>query len=189
MKPKAACILLVVLTVLSSACIAADKAAFYPPQTEAEHALDGILARDRQGDADMIGYLVQYSERDKSKDANYTAFFTNGFVKAVSAFEKKLVDTQCDGKYTGELCGHDASYISCGQDTPDEYLYQTEQANDKEATIAAIWSPEYTESIKYKSTHRLLKQNGRWKLDGVACANGQSFNFKSRSFLPALDDK
>jgi hypothetical protein len=176
MKSKTAYILFFALIALSSACVAEDKLAFHPPRTEAERTLDSILAKDRQGDSDMRGYLIQYTQRDKSKDASYAPLFTDGFVKEVSVFEKHLVDTQCDGKYTGELCGYDASYITCNQDSPDEYLYQTEGVNDNEAIIAVIWPPEYAENTPYKTVYHLLKNGETWQLDGILCADGDSFN-------------
>lgn len=183
MKLKSVYIALTTLITLSSACLAEDTTGYHRPQTEAERALEHILQKDRAGDVNMRGYLIQYPERDISKDENYANLFTQRLVKEISAFEKKLVSAQCNGEYTGELCGYDASYLSCSQDAPDEYLYRTQQEiEDKEATIRAIWSPLYTGSVESKTTYHLTKHDGNWRLDGVICANGDAFN--ASAFVP-----
>lgn len=184
MKLKVACSLFSALIILSAPCAADDGKGFHPPQTKAERTLDVILEKDRQGDNDMVGYLVQHAGRDRSKDKNYAPFFTDGFVTAVSAFEASLVDAQCDGKYTGELCGYEASYISCGQDMPDRYLYQTELMNEKEAVIVAIWPPEYAGNAQRKTTYYLVEQGEVWRLDGVLCRDGDGFNMRSGPLKP-----
>ncbi len=146
---------------------------FHRAKTDPERALDAILSRDKD-DVNVFEYLTRHTPGIKTTD--YANMFTAAYKQAVTDMEAQQVQENCGGKYIqGELCGIDFSPVTCAQDVTDTfYLYRTEQISKREAIIAYAWP----KSLHASATYRLLKKNGRWKLDGVMCAGGAKFNME-----------
>ncbi len=87
----------------------------------------------------------------------------------------RLVNQDCDGEYIdGDMCGINYNPLTCAQDYYDEgYIYKTLSSDDKTAIIAYRW-PYLPEVV---ATYRLILQNKRWVVDGVACKNSAKFNW------------
>ena len=147
----------------------------HPPRSAAERALDGILKHADQ-DPDLLDNLFAgRGQRPFRPAEDYTKVLTAPLIAAMTAKEKALVQAGCDGHYRkGEVCGMDYSPITCAQDLSDSYLYRTEASGEDQAKINYYW-PGTKTSV---ATHRLVRQAETWKIDGISCGAGDSFNFE-----------
>jgi hypothetical protein len=81
----------------------------------------------------------------------------------------------------GELCGMDSDPIACAQDFPDSYLFLTVQNGTSVAIVEAAWPPDKGAAPTSNGRYRLKLVGGVWKIDGVACAAGDSYNWAAPS--------
>ena len=99
---------------------------------------------------------------------------SSALIAAIRAEEKAAVQRDCGGHYAkSEICGLDYSPITCAQDSNTTYVYRTEVDQGDEAIIAYAWGKD----DKPAATYRLVRQAGQWKIDGIRCDTGASFNF------------
>ena len=83
----------------------------------------------------------------------------------------------CGGVYkAGELCGMESDPIVCAQDFPDHYLFRTTQTGRSRVVIEAAWPPDPGAGPTTSGAYRLTLNGGVWKIDGVSCAGGGSYN-------------
>ncbi len=69
----------------------------------------------------------------------------------------------------------------CVQDFPDHYLFRTTQVGPNRVVIEAAWPPDKAGAAPTTSgAYRLTLSKGVWKIDGVACAGGDSYNWSTR---------
>lgn len=146
----------------------------HPPKTSAERALDFILKQADQ-DPDLLDNLFDGRDKRPYRPAvDYTKVLTAPLMAAMSAKEKSLVQAGCNGHYRkGEICGLDYSPITCAQDLNDSYLYRTEAGSAERAEITYSW-PGTKKSV---ATYTLVHQGNSWKIDGISCTGGDTFNF------------
>jgi hypothetical protein len=175
MKTHFLVLLFAVLLALPAACTAgkaANRSQFHPPQTEAEKALDHILIMDRD-DRYLYDFIFKLPNRAKNWDKDYSRFFTK---RLQAIWEKKYLSIPEEsegGRYV------DSSFITCGQDAPDQNLYMTVKSDGHEAYIDTTW-PELAKDTKLPSTpyYKMIKEDGLWKLDGTGCGEELRFNAK-----------
>jgi hypothetical protein len=74
----------------------------------------------------------------------------------------------------------DADPIVCAQDFPDHYLFRTIQGGPDLAVVEAAWPPEAGAQPLPSGTYRLTLSGGVWKVDGIACAGGDRYNWPKR---------
>jgi hypothetical protein len=174
-----------VLLPLAAACAAAMSSAsateagprqpFHAARSVPEKALDAIIRRSDKDD-NMFNYVLKRPGYDATKDAGYSRLFTPNLLLAWAHAEAELVKQDCGGKYLeGEICGFDYSPITCAQDSSDSgRVYRTIEATDDAVRIAYRWGGRGApaEGPRY----RLIKDGRDWKLDGVDCGDGVTFN-------------
>jgi len=170
--------LLLSSAILSAMCwrpACAEDSKFHPPQTEAEKVLDKIFDLEDK-DSNVLFFALGTPAYDPAKDTGYARLFTKALLKAWRKKEADLVQDDCDGKYReGEICGLDFDPIVCGQDRPDKFVFRTIKSGKESATMIATWR-EYVKREETFTVYRLVKEEGDWKLDGVDCRNGHTFN-------------
>ncbi len=178
-------LLLLVVLLASPIAGAAEKPAsqslFHPPQTEAEKALNALLERDRKGDGNMYEYILGRPWYDAEKDPGYNRWMTQAFVDSVRTEEKKIVQEDCNGRYhEGEICGIDFHLPVCGQDMTDiGFFFQTTREMATEAYISYVWAEHLNQAVlQEEPDFKMVKQNGVWKLDGLNCSRGYTFNMQ-----------
>lgn len=147
-------------------------AQYHPPRSDAEKALEHILLTDGSDEGAMQAFLTADPGRDPRHDADYTPLFTSEFVQAVRDYEKKSVEETCGGEYKqDEVCGFGASYVTCGQEVPeDPYVYDTASSADDRAVITGRWAQDMAGDTEV--SYRMVKKDGQWLLDGVSCTGG-----------------
>lgn len=138
----------------------------YLPKTDSEKALDTLLTLNNRDRGAMFNFVLHHPWRDKAKDACYQDLFTPEILHAFAQAEREALQVSCGGKYIeGDLCGLGVSPITCSQDPPELFAYQTLSSNDHDVTIRAI---DRTRN-QAGPTYRMVKIGKKWKLDGVDC--------------------
>ncbi len=150
-------------------------ASFHRPSNEPEKALDRIINYmevDGAGGGSKLNDLLE----NRKSSFDFRTLFTAPYIAAVQQAEAALVKQDCGGLYLeGELCGLGYSPVSCAQDTV-EYFYHTVALSPHRAIIQADTAdPPRDHPIIYT----MVKEIFLWKLDGVVCGVGFSFNSDS----------
>lgn len=158
------------LLLLAAPALAAVQ--YHPARSDAEKALEHILLTDGSDDGAMQAFLTADPGRDPRRDADYAALFTPEFLQAVRDYEKQSVAETCGGEYKeDEVCGFGASYVTCGQEVPEEaYVYDTADSADDRVVITGRWPQDMAGDTEV--SYRMLKKDGRWLLDAVKCTGG-----------------
>ena len=176
-------------TVICAASIALTAAAaaaptFHAAQSPAEQALGRILKADEHppGHIDPADGAVGHRPRTAPPPgAPYLKYLTTPLARAVLVAEAADVKANCGGVYkSGELCGMDADPIVCAQDFPDHYLFRTTESGPSLVVIEAAWPPDQGAQPSRSGAYRLTLSGGVWKIDGIACAGGDSYNWSTR---------
>jgi len=160
--------------------------AFHPAQSPAEQALARILKLDENppGAVDPVGAEGASGRRPRTTPppgAPYLKHLTTPLATAILAQEARAVKASCGGVYkSGELCGLDADPIICAQDFPDSYLFRTVQSGPSLAVVEAAWPPDSGAQTTRSGSYRLALSGGVWKIDGIACAAGDRYNWPGR---------
>jgi hypothetical protein len=150
---------------------------FHPPATEAEMTLAKIIDAV-QDDGELPSYLLHHRTADKLRDAQNREMFTPALLDALTDTEANMVHNRCGGYYVpGEKCGISYNPITCLNFERNAYFYRTDSAGayslgDYNAVIAF----KLPEGLQIVATYNMLKIDGKWKLDGVECTLGGSFN-------------
>lgn len=146
---------------------------YHKPETEAEKKLDEILNLAMKGKSWELYYYPIYPYRKgitsiSKKEYNYYAsFLTKELAQAIDDEEKRIFKESCpNGQTEGDNCGFEFDPLTCAQDHPSFYLYQTTSQTDSEAIIYYMWGEGY-----YRQKRKLIKQNNKWKLDGIDCSD------------------
>jgi len=161
---------------------AAAAPAFHAAQSAAEQALGRILKADESpvGHIDPTGGAVGHRPRTTPPPrAPYLKYLTTPLAKAILVAEASDVKANCGGVYkSGELCGMDSDPVVCAQDFPDHYLFQTTQSGPSRVVIEAAWPPDQAGAAQPTTSgaYRLTLRGGVWKIDGISCAEGDSYN-------------
>jgi len=163
---------------------AAGAPAFHPAQSAAERALGRILKADEKppGHIDPTDGAVGHRPLSTPPPgAPYLKYLTWPLAAAILAAEAGEVKVNCGGVYkAGELCGMESDPIVCAQDFPDHYLFRTTQTGSNRVVIEAAWPPDPAGAGPTKSgSYRLTLSGGVWKIDGVSCAGGDSYNWST----------
>jgi hypothetical protein len=117
---------------------------------------------------------LQHPWRNRAKDVFYKDLFTPKLLHVFAQVELEALQESCGGKYIeGDLCGLGVSPITCSQDPPESYAYQTQSGSEHEAIIRAIDRMRNQTT----STYRMVKIGRDWKLDGIDC-DDMKFNMK-----------
>jgi hypothetical protein len=146
---------------------------FRMPENEAEKALDKILRIENVGNIRLgTAYTVDDTLAGNTR-INYADIMTPELFGAILEEEQKLVEQNCGGKYReGDICGLDYDPVTCTQDFADHYLYNTLRMSEDTAQIEYTW-PSTDKAV---AEYRLIKMDGRWKIDGIQCAGSHGFN-------------
>jgi len=174
MKTHFLVLLFAVLLALPAACTAgkaANRTQFHPPQTEAEKALDHILMLDNTDGNNLGLFMFRMPGRHMLKDDDFSPLFTQPLLDAWFKAYMSIPQEEGGERYV------DIDFITCGQDTPDNYLYATVKDDGREAYINTAW-PQFVDNTKVSTLppYRMIKEAGVWKLDGVKCPEGFVFN-------------
>ncbi|MBY0406590.1 MAG: hypothetical protein K2Q01_02775, partial [Rickettsiales bacterium] len=99
-------------------------------------------------------------------------------MNALQEAEANEVHRRCGGRYIpGQSCGIRYNPVTCLDFERQEYVYRTDSAGDYQTgefnAVIAYRLPEGTQII---ATYTMLKVDGKWKLDGIDCTVGGSFN-------------
>ena len=164
---------------------AAAAPAFHAAQSGAEQALGRILKADARpaGRIDPTGGTVGHRPLTTPPPrAPYLEYLTTPLATAILAAEAREVKANCGGIYkSGELCGMDADPIVCAQDFPDHYLFRMTQSGPTRVVVDAAWPPDQAGAAPSTSGSYRLTLSGRgWKIDGIACAEGDRYNWPTR---------
>ncbi len=164
---------------------AAGAPAFHPAQSASEQALQRILKADEKppGHIDPTDGAAGHRPRTTPPPgAPYLKYMTIPLATAILVAEAGDVKANCGGVYkSGELCGMDSDPIVCAQDFPDHYLFRTTQVGPNRVVIEAAWPPDPAGAAPTTSgAYRMTLSKGVWKIDGVACAGGDSYNWSTR---------
>lgn len=137
---------------------------------DAQKQLD-VLLNVNQQDNEVYGFLLGHKERDVSRDMLYAPFFTSGLLTEWARLESEKLKSTCDGQYIqGEMCGFDYHPVLCVSDFPDQRYYHVEKITSNNAQIAVFATYRNTLIARYS----MVLSDGRWQLDGVQCAGGES---------------
>ena len=184
MKPTT----LLCATILAAALVAESAAAapaYHPPQTAAEQTLARILMLDAAKPAAVDPTIQGSNHRPLTAPppgAPYLKYLTTPLATSILAAEARQVKANCGGVYKrGEECGMDSDPIICAQDFPKSYLVRSTQSGPGLAVIEAAWPPDPPGGQPSPSgTYRLKLTGGAWKIDGISCSAGDSYNWSSR---------
>lgn len=157
---------------------------FHAAQSAAEQALARILKleadKPEQVDPTNGGRVGHRPRTAPPAGAPYLKYLTTPLATAILVAEAREVKANCGGVYKGgEQCGMDADPILCAQDYPDSYLFQTTQSGPSLAVVDAAWPPEQGAKPSSSGVYRLKLTGGVWKIDGIACAAGDKYNWPS----------
>ena len=175
------CGLVLSSAILSAVCwrpAFAGDSKFHPPQTEAEKALHEIIDLEAKG-SNLFAFALGIPEGDPAKTKRYGQFFTKAFLTALRKAEADLIQSNCGGiDREDEPCGFDFDPLLCAQDTWDVYVFRTIKAGEASATIIAIGLEveNHEEAYHY---YNMTKEQEIWKLDGIDCLKGFTFNMPS----------
>lgn len=179
MESKAASALFC-LFVLCSLCFTEAKAReylFHPPETQAEKSLAGILKHDAQ-EGKLKEYLLNSAVKREMPDW----WLTQGLDHAVGSH----VFPTCAAKdIEGKPCKDHEPLPSCNwYGLEDGLLFHTVQSSGKEA-IVTYANADDLESFRYadKPYFRMQKSKGVWRIDGIDCGFGYTFNMLEEDIL------
>lgn len=144
--------------------------AFHPPQTATEKELDRML-NVADADQDQLDNLL---DRPGSRHTvDYATILTSKLIVVMRQAEKRQVAKECGGHYRdGDLCGMDSSPITCGQDSAPAYIYHTILDLGAQVVIEYAGAGD----SKRIATYTLVQAKSGWRIDGVSCAAGPTFN-------------
>ncbi len=168
-------------------CVFAGENDFHPPQTEAERALDGILIIEsgldvydytthaggkKSGNANKLQadyWLTEIEMLEYHKNKSYNTKKTLVFPKIFTANTLQQYNSQdsSNSNIYSTPCYDNSETISCapnyaGMDFGLEY--KTVKHNHNDAIIQS-----HTKYLPYQPVYTMVKQNGKWKLDGADC--------------------
>jgi hypothetical protein len=175
----------VILATMASAGVASAGPAFHPAQSAAEHALARILKLDGDtpGQIDPTG-IAANGRRPRTTPppgAAYLRYLTRPLAVAILVAEAREVKANCGGVYTpGDECGMEADPIICAQDFPASYLFRTTRSGPGLAVVEAAWPPDRGAQPTRSGAYRLTLTGGVWKIDGISCAAGDTYNGSGR---------
>ncbi len=150
---------------------------FHPAATEAEKALAKIIDTV-QDDGELPHYLLRHGAPELEREKQVNSMFTPALQRALVDSEADTVHTRCGGQYIkGEKCGITYNPVTCLEFERDQYLFRTDSAG-------AFSTGDYNAVIAYRlpegqqiiATYNMLKVDGKWKMDGIDCSVGGSFN-------------
>jgi hypothetical protein len=172
-------------TLAAGVALAAAAPAFHPARSAPERGLERILKADEKppGHIDPTDGAAGHRPLTRPPPgAPYLRYLTRPLATAILAAEAGEVKVSCGGVYkSGELCGMDSDPIVCAQDFPDHYLFSTSETGPNRAVIEAAWPPDPAGAAPAASgAYRLTLSGGAWKIDGVACAGGDRYNWPTR---------
>lgn len=163
---------------------AAGAPAFHAAQSATEQALGRILKADEKppGHIDPTGAAAGRRPLTAPRPgAPYLKYLTTPLATAILVAEAAEVKASCGGVYkSGELCGMDSDPVVCAQDFPDHYLFRTTQSGPNRVVIEAAWPPDQAGQPTTSGAYRLTLSGGVWKIDGISCAGGDSYNWSKR---------
>ncbi len=169
-------ILVVVIALAASLSPAhAEPAPLHPAMTGAERALDRLLHRV---DADPRALSNLVGRRGRAT-VDYRPWLTPALRTALAQAERAAVQRNCGGRYrSGEICGLDFVPVGCAQDNPPAYVFRTVEETAGSARIDSAWidSAWNTGPGDPVAAYTMVRRQGGWQLDGVACAGGSRFN-------------
>lgn len=176
------------MTWAAGVALAAGPAAAAPPfhaaQSAAEQALGRILKADEKPpeSVDPTGGVAGHRPRTTPPPgAPYLKYLTTPLATAILVAEARQVKANCGGVYkSDEVCGMDSDPIVCAQDFPDHYLFRTTQSGPIGVVIEAAWPPDPGAQPTRSGAYRLTLSGGVWKIDGIACAGADGFNWSTR---------
>jgi hypothetical protein len=182
MSMRTACLVgVVALPVALGAASALAKPVFHSAQSEAERALARILKLDADNPGQIDPAVETAGRRPRTTPpagATYLKYLTTPLATAILVEEARQVKANCGGvSKRGEECGMDADPIICAQDFPKSYLFQTTQSAPALVVVEAAWPPDQGAQPSRSGAYRLKLTGGVWKVDGISCAGGDTYNW------------
>jgi hypothetical protein len=163
---------------------ASAEPAFHAAQSAAERVLARILKLDADHPDQVDPTIAATGRRPRTTPtpgATYLKYLTTPLAAAILAEEAREVKANCGGVYKpGEECGMGADPIICAQDFPDRYLFRTTHSGPSLAVIEAAWPPDNGARPTTSGAYRLTIEGGVWKIDGISCAAGDTYNWSRR---------
>ncbi|MDE2182424.1 MAG: hypothetical protein KGJ78_05330 [Alphaproteobacteria bacterium] len=143
---------------------------FHPPASQTEKELDRML-HAADADDNELNNIVHRPGSRQTRD--YGTMLTPALIAAIRKTEMEWVRRDCGGKYRkGEECGLDFLPLTCSQDVSQTYLYHTVLDLGSRVVIEYAWPQDG----KRAATYTLLQTPRGWRIDGISCADGPSFN-------------
>lgn len=150
---------------------------FHPAATEAEKALARIIQK-AQDDKELPRYLLEHSSPDPVRDKENSTMFTASLLAALNDSEADQVHRRCGGRYIpGEVCGIKYNPITCLDFERPMYVFRTDSSGEfSNGDSSAVIAYRLPEGQQIVATYNMLRVDGMWKVDGVDCTVGGSFN-------------
>ncbi len=150
---------------------------FSAPSTEAERALDTLLAWYMQQtdteDGSLFDFLLQREDRETHNDALYATKITPTLVQAIAAAERKMEQENCpDGANDDVICGFDFDPILCAQDIllPPHFYHTLKAPADTTAGESVlIRYRNGADKDGHQADYWVQKEASGWKFAGVRC--------------------
>jgi hypothetical protein len=143
--------------------------------SNAIETLEAIL-KTAWDDKELTKFLLN---RPGAKDDKnyYHTMFSKPLINSLRKYEQSLIKQYCNGAYKeGESCGISFNPITCTQDISEPFILDNVKHSSKNATIKV--SMPFADTPTHTATYRMIKQGKVWLLDGVACADGPTFNIE-----------
>jgi hypothetical protein len=145
-------------------------AAPHPPASEPERALNATLRVADKDEKEFDNLSLAPRKPTFRPTVDYRRMLSAPLLAAFVSQQRRVLKADCGGKYLeGELCGMDYDPITCAQDSPDHYLFETLRADPTSAVVKMSWPHE-----NQITTYRLVRRQGRWLIDGIHCADADA---------------
>ena len=150
---------------------------FHPAATEAEKTVAKII-KAAQDDPAVPNYLLRGKGLEVGVLKEIQGMFTPALLRAFREAEANMVHEHCGVSYiAGEQCGIRYNPVTCLDFERNEYVFRTDSGGEYHSgEYNAVIAYRLSEGQQIIATFNMLKVGSHWKLDGVDCAIGDSFN-------------
>jgi len=150
---------------VSAPCAALPDAAFHPPHTAAEKALDRVLTTPYDSSS-LLKDVRSYLANGSVDDIKHLHYFSKTYLSAWLKDQEKWLEGACVGRQSFD------PYLdcqplppSCIRDVNARYVYRTLKETAQDSTIEYTWPG----ALEAYATYRIVLSDEGWRLDGADC--------------------